>query len=395
MRIGKICYAVVLTMAVLFALLSWFTPLREIVQMPNSVQLSQGSINDYLNTQNIGLISSKYNESQKSIDYYLCNTIKIKSVEANIVPDKTVLLGGDTIGFEYASDGVLVLGKNKIFTKDSFVDNIINNELSEGDIITSVDGKDVNNAYEISQILNTRANSQDFVNIHAIRKGKEFDTKLKPAYDLLTKKYKLGLWVKNTMNGIGRLTYIDPTTKRFGSLGHAILDSNTSVAMPVLNGNLYDCTILGVRRAMRGSAGEFRGILKTNQSLGSVDINTQAGIYGNITSDTLLQDRIQVELGGKHTVIPGKALVYTSIDGKSVRAYDIEIIKTSHQSTNNRDMVIKVTDQRLIQATGGIVQGMSGSPIVQNGKLVGAVTHVFINDPTKGFGIYIDNMVKN
>lgn len=395
MRFGKISYFVILFFAVLFALLSWFTPLREIVQMPNSIELSQNSINDYLNTQNSGLITSKFNEEESSIDFYLCNAIKIKSVEAEIVPAKTVLLGGDTMGFEYNTQGVLVLGKNKIFTKDSFISNIENNELAEGDIITSVNGQKVNNAYEIGEILNNRENNEDFVNIHAIRKGKDYETKLKPAYDLLTKKYKLGLWVKNTVNGIGTLTYIDPTTKRFGSLGHAILDGNTNVALPVLEGDLYDCTVLGVKRAVRGTAGELRGILKTNSTLGNVDSNTSAGVYGTITEDKMFKDRTEVELGGKHTVVPGKALMYTSIDGKNVRAYDIEIIKTSHQSTNNRDMVIKVTDNRLIKSTGGIVQGMSGSPIVQNGKLVGAVTHVFINDATKGFGIYIDNMINN
>ena len=218
MRFGKISYFVILFFAGLFAVLSWFTPLREIVQMPNSIELSQNSINDYLNTQNNGLITSKFNEEESSIDFYLCNAIKIKSVEAEIVPAKTVLLGGDTMGFEYNTQGVLVLGKNKIFTKDSFISNIENNELAEGDIITSVNGQKVNNAYEIGEILNSRENNEDFVNIHAIRKGKDSETKLKPAYDLLTKKYKLGLWVKNTVNGIGTLTYIDPTTKRFGSL---------------------------------------------------------------------------------------------------------------------------------------------------------------------------------
>ena len=342
-----------------------------------SVFSAQNAICDYF----------KYNSS--------LNTRSAMLVVAASDQPKTVLLGGDSVGFEYQSRGVLVLGKNKLFIKDDFVDNFCNDEIVQGDIIMQVNGADVNTPDEICEILNNKEQQGRYVSIKAVRKGKIYETSIKPAYDLLTKKYKLGLWVKNTINGLGTLTYIDEQTGRFGALGHHILENNTGVSLPVNNGDLYGCTVLGIKRAVRGNTGEIKGLLKTNAVLGTVDKNISSGIYGEANELMLNQQRARIAVGGKHTVVPGKALMYCSIDGKNVRAYDIEIIKTNRQSYGNKDMVIKVTDNRLIKASGGIVQGMSGSPIVQNGKLIGAVTHVFINDATKGFGIYIDNMLPN
>lgn len=394
MKISKISYAIILMIAVLFAIFCWFTPLRSVLCLPTSVSLFEDEIEDYQQINSNILLSSKYNKQNGTIDYYICNAIKIKSVNANIVPPKKVLLGGDTWGIEYNTQGVLVLGKNKLYNNHEFFDNLLNNELTSGDLITEVNGVEVNSGYEIASLLNSDDKGEEVL-IKAIRKGKEYSTRIKPAYDVLTKKYKLGLWVKNKVNGIGTLTYINPETNRFGSLGHAIVENNSNLAVPVLNGEVYDCSVLSVRRASKGTAGELRGVLKQNRVLGTVDKNVSEGVYGYVDSEEEIKNRKEILVGGKHSVVPGKALIYCSIDGKNIRAYDIEIVKVVYNNKESRDMIIKVTDPTLIKATGGIVQGMSGSPIVQNGKLVGAVTHVFLNDATKGFGIFIDNMLKN
>lgn len=323
------------------------------------------------------------------------NELKCVSTSVDLGTSKSVLLGGDAIGFEYNTKGVLVVGKNKIYNGDLFFDNIINNEVQAGDIITEVNGVFVNSALEISSILNADENIGNDAEITAVRKGKKYDVKLKPAYDVLTKKYKLGLWVKNSVSGIGTLTYIDQKNLRFGALGHPVMDANSNSALEVLNGMLYDCAVLGIKQAKRGMAGEIRGVLKMNAVMGSVEYNEDAGIYGSISNEKLLEGRKEIEVGGKNSVVPGEALIFCSIDGRSIRAYDIEIIKICHNSSSKKDLVLKVVDKRLLDATGGIVQGMSGSPIVQNGKLIGAVTHVFVNDASKGFGIFIDNMLKN
>ncbi len=378
-------------------ILSFLAPFCAIFSLPSKISIAKNQLNGYLNTQNNSLITSKFNTQNSTLDYYLLNTIKLKSVSANILPTKKVFLGGQTVGFEYNTKGVLVIGKNKVYSNNQFIDNLQNNELMQGDIIISVNGTEVNSAKEISGLINQEQTDAKYVTIKAMRKGKEYQTKIKPAYDLLTKKYKLGLWVKNDVSGLGTLTYIDPTNNTYGALGHSIIEPNTNSLIPVLNGKLYDCAVLGIKRAVRGSAGEIRGILKTNVILGDVQKNASTGVFGQINIDNkLLKDNYtEIEVGGKYTIIPGKALMYCCIDGKNVRAYDIEIVKLNNKNETYKDMVIKVTDPRLIKATGGIVQGMSGSPIVQNGKLVGAVTHVFVNDATKGFGVFIDNMLKN
>ena len=394
MKITKFSYVFLLLISIVFAVFWWFSPLRSALCLPANVSLFEDEINNYEQLYNNILLSTKYNKESGTIDYYLCNAIKLKSINANIIPPKTVLLGGDTWGVEYNTEGVLVLGKNKLYNNHEFFDNIINNEIASGDLITEVNGVKVNSGHEIANLLNAGCNNKE-ISVKAVRKGKEFSTVLKPAYDVLTKKYKLGLWVKNKVSGIGTLTYINPETNRFGSLGHAIVENNSNLAIPVLNGEVYDCSVLSVKRASKGVAGELRGILKTNKVFGTVDKNVSQGVFGVVNDDEEILNRKEILVGGKHSVVPGKALIYCSIDGKNIRAYDIEIIKVAYNNKENRDMVIKVTDQTLIKATGGIVQGMSGSPIVQNGKLVGAVTHVFLNDATKGFGIFIDNMLKN
>ncbi len=388
-----------IVLSILFSMLflSFLAPFYAIFNLPSKISIAKNQIYGYINAQNNNLITTKFNSVDNTLDYYLLNTVKLKSVSANILPTKKVFLGGQTVGFEYNTKGVLVVGKNKVYNNNQFIDNLQNNELMQGDIITSVNGIEVNSAKDISGLINQEQTDDKYVTIKAMRKGKEYQTKIKPAYDLLTKKYKLGLWVKSDVSGLGTLTYIDPTNNIYGALGHSVIESNTNNLIPVLNGKLYDCAVLGIRRATRGSAGEIRGILKTNVILGDVQKNASTGVFGQIYIDNkILKDNYtEIEVGGKYTIIPGKALMYCCIDGKNVRAYDIEIIKLNNKSETFKDMVIKVTDPRLIKATGGIVQGMSGSPIVQNGKLVGAVTHVFVNDATKGFGVFIDNMLKN
>ena len=395
MKLFKVCYYIFLLVLVVVSLIVYSTPFTQIMLLPDNIELRQDDIDPLIKSQSDGVISSIFNRQTNTIDYYLCGAIKFKSVNAEIMPEKTVLLGGDVIGMEYNTQGIFVVGKNKLMGKEGFYDNLSNNELINGDVITEINGIEVNNATDVSKILNSNEFNGEMVDVKAIRKGKEYNTRIKPAYDLLTKKYKLGLWVKTKINGIGTLTYIDKESHRFGSLGHGISESGSNILLDVLDGEVYGCCVLGIKQATRGAAGELRGMLKTNKVLGTVEKNVSSGLYGEIKDSSMLESRKEIAVGGKHTVVPGKALIYCSIDGRNVRAYDIEIIKTATNSASNKNMIIKVVDKRLLAATGGIVQGMSGSPIVQNGKLVGAVTHVFVNDSTKGFGIFIDNMIQN
>ncbi len=381
MRFGKIFFFLSLFLCISFAVICWVVPFGDIYSIDNEVYCSPTEKGHNFSE----LVTTKYNEDTQEVDFLLFNAVKIHSVGAEA--GKQVYLGGNTLGFAYHGDGVLVIAKNEASSK---------NDIIAGDIIQSVNGKKITSISDL--VLAVNENPDQFIKINVVRNGENLEMKVKPAYDAVSGKYKLGLWTKENMSGIGTLTFIDPDTGRFGALGHPILEQNTRTMLGVSEGELHDCAILGVKKAVRGVPGELRGVfVRSKADLGTVDKNTESGIFGDFNMDSdILNDKKLIEVGGRLTAHPGKAQIYSSIDGKNIKAYDIEIIKTNYQSAQSpKNMVFKVTDKRLIDTTGGVVQGMSGSPIVQDGKLIGAVTHVFVNDATKGFAIYIDNMINN
>lgn len=308
---------------------------------------------------------------------------------------KQVILGGYAVGFEYQGDGVLVLSNNRIATMEGYIENINKEQLTVGDIIHKINGIEVYSAENISAILNDEENPGREVTLSIVRKDKELETKVTPVFDLFAKKYKLGVWVKDYVNGIGTITYIRPDNGQYGALGHPITESTTGEVLGVKTGKVYNCSIIGIARGSRGVPGELRGAILKREVLGKVESNNDFGVYGKIEDEKIKTSGTLIDIGGRKTVKPGKAQIYSSVDNEGIKSYDIEIIKTNYQSiSNEKSLVFKVTDKELLAKTGGILQGMSGSPIVQDDKIVGAVTHVFVNDATKGFGIYIDWMLK-
>ncbi len=378
MSLGKIFFFISFLLCTTFAILCWTIPFQEIYSINEEVCVTgDTNLNNYGN-----FVTAKYNEDTSSVDFLLFNAVKIHSVNA-FETGKKVLLGGQTLGFSYHGDGVLVVAKG---------DNC-NGDIEAGDIIKSINGQEINSIEKLTQSVN----SNNTLNVKIIRNGKSLETKLKPSYDVLAKKYKLGVWARENMSGIGTLTFIDPVSGRFGALGHPILEKNTKAILDVESGDVHECTILGVKKAVRGSPGELQGVfVRSKVDVGEIDKNCESGMYGtlNLENKLFLENQL-IEIGGRMVAHPGKAQIYSSIDGKEIKSYDIEIIKTNYQNAQSpKNLVFKVIDKDLIEITGGIVQGMSGSPIVQDGKLIGAVTHVFVNDATKGFGIYIDTMLQ-
>ena len=203
--------------------------------------------------------------------------------------------------------------------------------------------------------------------------------------------YCIGAWIRDSMAGIGTMTYYDPATATFGALGHGITDVDTAQLMPFSNGSILPSTVKAVKKGEAGSAGELRGDFDLTCDLGGLYANTSSGVFGTLESDYAPAREEAVPTGQART---GPAVIRSNIRGDEVREYSIEILKTVQGSGDGRDMVISITDPDLIEATGGIVQGMSGSPVIQNGRIVGAVTHVLLNDPTKGYGISIENMLE-
>lgn len=320
--------------------------------------------------------------------------VKIKEIDAHKVESDEIYACGKTIGITLQAKGVVIVGQNPIITGSGAVVPATN--LTCGDIICEIEGENVEHAESISKIINSVQYAGKELVVKCKRNGETFYTTVKPQLDAENDTYKLGLWVRDDASGIGTLTYIKPDTCEFGALGHPISDVDTGAVMEVFDGNLYKCNVLALSKGTRGKAGEIKGIfVQSANSLGVVTKNTNYGIFGK-ASDELLKSCQKVKVGGRATVKAGKAQILCSLDGKNVETFDIEIIKTSYQSKqSNKSLVFKVTDKDLIARTGGIIQGMSGSPIIQNGRLIGAVTHVFLNDSTKGFGVYLDLMLQN
>lgn len=388
----------------IFVFMALSVPYSTMLLMENNIMLTQDEFNQLIN-KNPNLISGNcitavndgLNEelNQYVVKFKLFNLFNIKNVKVNVVNNNQVLVGGDSVGINLQSRGVVVVGSNYIITKNGNFNPATLAGLNVGDVVVSIDNKEINNINDITSILNNY-DGNSLLKVKAIRQGEEFTTEIKPLLDIQTKSYKLGLWIRDDTMGVGTLTFINPNTLRFGALGHAIADADTKETFDVKSGQLYKCNVIGVKMGKRGIPGEIMGLFVPGRDeQGTIDKNNDNGVYGNMFENSdFLNDKKAMPIGGRLTAKPGKAKILTTIDGTKIESFDIEIIKTNYGSgVNSKSMVIRVTDEKLIQKTGGIVQGMSGSPIIQDGKIVGAVTHVFVNDPKKGFGLYLDWML--
>ena len=300
-------------------------------------------------------------------------------------------LGGFPAGFNLNTKTVEVVGICDVITSEGMASPARDSGIKNGDIIVSINGRSVESAADINQII-----SDDYKKyyIEIEREGERLKLDVAPAKDLSTGSKRLGVLVKDTISGIGTVTYIDKANNKFASLGHPVADLKNKL-IEINGGTVYNCLIYDVKKGVKGTPGELHGAFENNSVLGSAKINCPCGIFGDLAANYDTSKLIKIEKGSVKDVSVGKACIYTTLYGNTVKEYDISIVKTDKDNKDNRNFVIKIDDKELLAAAGGIVQGMSGSPIVQNGKLVGAVTHVFVNDPTRGYGISIDNMLSS
>ena len=300
-----------------------------------------------------------------------------------------IYLGGFPAGFSLQTRGAYINGICEVITENGLTSPAKDAGLKVGDTIYEINEKEVNSSLDIETLLKETANKS--LELTILSDGKLDYVDITPAKDL-NNKYRLGIFVRDNINGIGTVTYVK--NNRIGSLGHPVVDEKQCL-LNIVGGSLYGCYITGCVKGERGTPGELRGVFSRNGEVAKVDLNLPSGIYAtkiNNNENNNFNNLKKIEIGKGEV---GKAKIYTTICGIAPKEYDISIVKVDNKFSGNKNFVIKVTDEELLKQTGGIVQGMSGSPIVQNGKLVGAVTHVFINDPTRGFGISIDNMIIN
>ena len=302
------------------------------------------------------------------------------SMAAEVTPRMLVPVG-HTVGIKLFSKGVVVVKLSDGGTPAKACG------LRTGDVIVQCGGSTVTSSEQFQSLLQTCGGTAE---LEVQRNGDSMTLSVEPERNDRGV-YCIGAWIRDSMAGIGTMTYYDPATSTFGALGHGITDVDTAQLMPFSNGSILPSTVKAVKKGEAGSAGELRGDFDLTGDLGGLYANTSSGVFGTLEAAYAPAQAQAVPTGQPAA---GPAVIRSNVQGDEVREYDIEILKTVPGSNDGRDMVISVTDPALVETTGGIVQGMSGSPILQDGKLVGAVTHVLLNDPTKGYGISIENMLK-
>ncbi len=330
--------------------------------------------------------------SSYQMNLKLFGWIPFKQVNIEVIKDMTLTPVGLPIGIYLKTDGVLVIGIGEFVSLDGNEVSPSKYLLKTGDYITAVDGVEVSAKKKFIEMIEE---SDGNPVVLSIRRGEEeFDVEVKPVQNQ-NAKYKLGIWVRDNAQGVGTMTFVD-SEGNFGALGHGINDVDTSIVMELDSGTLYHTDIIAIKKGIKGEPGEMTGMIEYTDKniLGIITENTAKGIFG--TCNEKMLSRIETEplpIGLKQEVELGPAQILCTVDGMP-RYYDIEIKELYLEHTNvNKGIVLQVTDPQLIAVTGGIVQGMSGAPIIQNGKLIGAVTHVLVNDSTSGYGIFIEEML--
>ncbi len=354
----------------------------------DSKKLSENQIN-----KNNSFIIESSEKGSYSIDLKLFGLIHLKRISLDVVDTVELIPCGFPIGIYVETDGILVLGTSAITCIDGLNYDPSNKVLKSGDYIVSINSKSVNDKYEFIEELKNCQGKEIILGIR--RNDKNIITKVQPV-KTSQNEYKIGVWIRDNTQGVGTLTFTDKNGN-FGALGHGINDIDTSMLMDINRGNIYSAEILSIVKGKNGTPGELIGLFNYAKSIkiGSIVKNTQQGVFGVINENFKDYEFSQpMKVGFKQDVKLGKALLRCSVNGK-IKDYNIEIEKIDiSDSKHGKGMVVKITDEELLGLTNGIVQGMSGSPIIQDNKIIGAITHVFVQDSTKGYATFIENMIK-
>lgn len=312
-----------------------------------------------------------------------------------VVSERVLVPGGHSVGVQMDVKGVLIVGLEEIRTLNGdYVNPGLQAGLQIGDMILAVNDTKVYKAYEVEKLVN---DIRDEVVLKIKRKNKVINVRLTPVINSEDGMYKMGVWIKDKTAGIGTLTYYDPVNMTFGALGHAICDPETGAVLAVGKGKLIQAKVQSVKEGKSGEPGEIQGVFyEPDSPVGSLNKNSELGIFGD--SYHPIENPLYTKplvIGTREQVEKGKAYILTTLDNNEIERYEIEIEKIyKREKESNKNMRIKVTDERLMEESGGIVQGMSGSPIIQNNRIIGAVTHVLVNDPSRGYGVFIENMLE-
>lgn len=318
--------------------------------------------------------------------------LPLKTIKVHTVEKQEVLVSGSPVGIYMETKGVLVIDSGEITDREGIRRTPAEHIIQSGDYICEIDGKVLTGKRQLMQLV--RENQGEPMELQVIRHQETIKLEMTPV-ETEDGSYKLGIWVRDNIQGIGTLTYVEPNGT-FGALGHGISDADTGERLEISDGDLYHADILSIRKGTAGTPGELRGVINYREEnrIGTICGNSQYGIRGQMEPGKYAESMKKIPTGLKQEIQTGKAEIRCDI-GDGIREYQCEILEIdSNARDTNKCFVLRITDDDLLSRTGGIVQGMSGSPVLQNGKLIGAITHVFVNDPTKGYGIFIENMME-
>lgn len=337
----------------------------------------------------VGVVNAKALNDEESVQVNFLSIIPVKRTNVKSVKRQYVVLGGEIFGIKLFTDGVLVVDAESVQTEGNVINPAEKAGIRVGDIIKAVNGEKVYTNKALSEIIEKSNGGK--LTVTVVRGKETIDVSFSSVKEDQTGKYKAGLWVRDSTAGIGTVTFYNPKNSSFAGLGHAICDIDTGEIMPMINGEMSEAYISGFYKSSSGCVGELCGVFTGNRK-GSLCVNCEAGMYGY--SDSIPQNGT-VPVALSNEVKTGEAEIICTVDKNGPKRYKAEIVKMLKKSGEvNKDMIVKITDSELLSKTGGILQGMSGSPIIQNGMLVGAVTHVFVNDPTQGYAIFADKMLE-
>lgn len=386
--------ATFICVGILSAILYWT------YQLPDSYQVEQGGVLYVDKSIALSQNSQTDRAVSRSLDAKVGDTypltlhwlglFPIKDVTVSVIEEGSVILGGIPFGIKLYADGVMVVSLSAVDTVSGSSYPAKKAGIKVGDQILSINGRAVSTNEDVADAVKQSAGKKMTVRIR--RDGIDFDTSFCAEKSVKENCYKAGLWVRDSSAGIGTVTFYDPSTNVLTGLGHPVCDVDTGNIIPISSGEIVPARIYNVTKSQIGTPGELHGGFQIG-SFGPLLANCERGVYANLDAGTMLGEHLPIML--KQEVCTGNARIYTTVSGTKPKWYDIKITQIRYRDTSGtRSMIVEITDPDLLSVTGGIVQGMSGTPIVQNGKLVGAITHVFVNDPTKGYAIFAENMLE-
>ena len=395
------------TLLLVFFLCILYVYTLVIEQIPKQITIFEGEkismktlIGLSLKENTVETASTNENKIEKkvktaNIELNLFNNIKLKDVEVNILPKTTVIPVGNIAGVKLYTNGVLVVGMSEIEGKDNKKYKPYENSgIKEGDTITKIGEKNITSTKDLITIVNKSEGKK--LKIEYIHENETKECSIIPV-ETNSKEYKLGLWVRDSAAGVGTVTFYEPSTKTFGALGHGITDIDTNELINIASGEFVTTRVLNITKGKEGEPGKVQGTIENQQNIGTIIKNSRFGIYGKVDnlSSINIDTSKEMEVALREEIKTGKAKILCSLDNQKPQEYEIEIEKIYKENNyDNKSMKIKVTDPRLLEKTGGIIQGMSGSPVIQNGKFIGAVTQVLVNLPSEGYAVFGDIMLK-